>query len=110
MEAPQLSGKAMFVVTQAASALRRAQLTESVAVVGVERNDDRSLPFEDADASVGAPELPFGATVLLTGPVDDSASQGIAGVGRETDSPAGLEFERDFPGDDEEALLEVLPI
>jgi hypothetical protein len=111
MEAPQLSGKAMFVVTQAASALSMLQFTESVAVVSIEPDELRQwFPFVDTKASIRVSELPRCPAELRSLPVDYPPSQGVAGVCAEFDSSTGLEFEADFPGDDEEVLLKVLSI
>jgi hypothetical protein len=112
MEAPQLSGKAMFVTLQAPSVLSLAQLTESVAVVSIEADELRQwFPFVDTEASIRVSELPRCPAELPPLPVDHSPSEDRSAVGREADAALPwLEFEADFPGDDEEVLLEVFSV
>jgi len=56
-------------------------------------------------------EFPDGPATPFPDPIVGSTSEDRPAVGREADAALPwLELERELPGDDEKALLEVLPI
>jgi hypothetical protein len=80
------------------------RLLQSISRGIVEGDDARE--FADMDSAF---ELPSRAAELRSLPVDDTPFEDGVGIGAECDS-AGLELERDFPGDDLKGLLEVFSV